>query len=363
MKIDYLALSNYRNFTDIAIDNISDGINIIYGKNAVGKTNLIEAINYTSCSKSFRSVGDQKLIKDGTDKANIFCKFSTRSYSGKVDIGILGESKKKIILNGLPIKKVSELLGVINTIVFTPEDLKIVKESPSIRRRMIDVELCKINKNYYINLQNYIIALKNKNKLLKESKIDKTLIDIYSHQMSEYGFLIYNMRKKYLSELNDYCSYLYNDFLDIGERISIRYKSMFKENEEESQQAFYKKITDNIHREIEFRQSLIGIHRDDMLISINDKDSKIYASQGQQRTAVLALKIASMNSAEINTGEKPILLLDDVFSELDVRRRERLLKMVEGNQVFITSADSENIKLVKNASYFEVSDQQVVKKQ
>ena len=359
MKIKKLALQDFRNFEILNLEQLNSEINVFSGKNAMGKTNLIEAINYISCGRSFRSVPDQKLIRDGQKFAGIHAQYETVSHQGKIEIGIFGEAKRSVRVNGLPIKKISELIGIVNSIVFAPEDLRIIKESPSLRRKMMDMELCKISASYYHSLQSYNIALKSKNKLLKDAHVDDTLIRVYNEQMAQYGAELIKKRAEFIEDLNKYSSDFYENLQEIDENIQLRYK--ISAALDDIQFNLLEKMQNNIKKEREMGISLIGPHREDIEILVNGRDSKIYASQGQQRTAMLAIKLACLEIAEKKAGESPILLLDDVFSELDKHRREKLMEIVSKKQVFITCTDLEGISHFKNASYYYVENANVKK--
>lgn len=354
MHITKLALRDFRNFEALTLEDLNPGINVFAGRNAMGKTNLLEAVNYLSCARSFRGAPDAKLIRDGQAFAGIFAQYAADSHRGKIEIGILGEGKRSVRLNGLPVRKISELMGALNSIVFAPEDLRIIKEAPSLRRRMMDMELCKISPGYYRSLQSYSLALKSKNKLLKNPRADAGVLSAYSKQMAAYGEQMIEERAAFVEQLNACTARFYHNLQGVSEGIEIRYKcSAEVENARESLLA---KMQANAAREREMGVCLTGPHREDLEILINGRDSKIYASQGQQRTAMLAIRLASLEVAQAQTGEAPVLLLDDVFSELDRRRRESLMEIVSGNQVFITCTDMEGMKEFAGASYFSVEE-------
>ena len=354
MHITKLALRDFRNFEALTLEDLNPGINVFAGRNAMGKTNLLEAVNYLSCARSFRGAPDAKLIRDGQAFAGIFAQYAADSHRGKIEIAILGEGKRSVRLNGLPVRKISELMGALNSIVFAPEDLRIIKEAPSLRRRMMDMELCKISPGDYRSLQSYSLALKSKNKLLKNPRADAGVLSAYSEQMAAYGEQMIVERAAFVEQLNACTARFYHNLQGISEGIEIRYKcSAEVENARESLLA---KMQANAAREREMGVCLTGPHREDLEILINGRDSKIYASQGQQRTAMLAIRLASLEVAQAQTGEAPVLLLDDVFSELDRRRRESLMEIVSGNQVFITCTDMEGMKEFAGASYFSVEE-------
>lgn len=354
MHITKLALRDFRNFEALTLEDLNPGINVFAGRNAMGKTNLLEAVNYLSCARSFRGAPDAKLIRDGQAFAGIFAQYAADSHRWKIEIGILGEGKRSVRLNGLPVRKISELMGALNSIVFAPEDLRIIKEAPSLRRRMMDMELCKISPGYYRSLQSYSLALKSKNKLLKNPRADAGVLSAYSEQMAAYGEQMIEERAAFVEQLNACTARFYHNLQGVSEGIEIRYKCSAEV--ENARASLLAKMQANAAREREMGVCLTGPHREDLEILINGRDSKIYASQGQQRTAMLAIRLASLEVAQAQTGEAPVLLLDDVFSELDRRRRESLMEIVSGNQVFITCTDMEGMKEFAGASYFSVEE-------
>lgn len=357
MYIKKLALKDFRNFSALSLPDIEKGINVFIGRNAVGKTNLIESINYLSCGKSFRGVLDGSLIREGASSAGILTEYSTFSHEGKIEAGIFGDGRRSIRVNGMPVKKMSALMGVLNSVLFAPEDLKTIKDAPSLRRKMMDVEISKIRSSYYIDLQNYYIVLKNKNKLLKEEKIDSNLYSVYNDALINYACAIMEKREVFAQRLHESARQFYQ-YLSDGEEMRLEYKASAEISG--LPDTFRKKVEAAERREKEMRISLVGPHREDINILINGKDSKIYASQGQQRTAMLAIKLACAKIAENETGECPVLLLDDVFSELDTNRRSRLLDIVKDMQVFITATDAAGGERIAGASFYQVRDASVV---
>ena len=259
MHITKLALRDFRNFEALTLEDLNPGINVFAGRNAMGKTNLLEAVNYLSCARSFRGAPDAKLIRDGQAFAGIFAQYAADSHRGKIEIGILGEGKRSVRLNGLPVRKISELMGALNSIVFAPEDLRIIKEAPSLRRRMMDMELCKISPGYYRSLQSYSLALKSKNKLLKNPRADAGVLSAYSEQMAAYGEQMIEERAAFVEQLNACTARFYHNLQGVSEGIEIRYKcSAEVENARESLLA---KMQANAAREREMGVCLTGPHQ------------------------------------------------------------------------------------------------------
>lgn len=353
MVIKRLKIKNFRNYEQLNLAELDPGINVLFGNNAQGKTNLLEAIYYLSCAKSFRSGSDAKLIREGCSFSLLSAEYKLASHAGQVEAALLQNGKKSIKINGMPIRKISEMLGVINAVIFAPEDLRTIKESPGLRRRLMDMEISKIRPSYYVDLQQYLIALKNKNKLLKDHSAKKELIEVYNEALIEYGSRIIQKRSQFIHMLANYAGMTHTE-LSGGEELKIIYRSSV--DEKQISESLRKKVESVYQREREVGISLVGPHRDDLLILMNQKDAKEYASQGQQRTAMLSIKLACSEIAHWATGESPIILLDDVFSELDKTRRERLLSFVKKNQVFITAADMAGIESARGLKLFEVSE-------
>lgn len=357
MYITKLAIKDFRNIKNLQLEDLFTGTYIFVGKNGMGKTNLVEAINYLSCGRSFRGVPDVGLIAYEAPFAGIAADYKMQHQTGKVEAYLLGNGKRSIKINHMPVKKVSELMGVINSVVFAPEDLRTIKESPSLRRRMIDVEISKIRPAYYVDLQNFYITLKQKNKILKDRVIDETLLSAYNEALITYASAVITRRDVFIKMLNTYAKEIYADLSDNAENIHIEYKSTV-ELTGDIKVNLEKKINALSRREKELSMSLVGPHREDLEITIDGKDVKQFASQGQQRTAMLAIKLACADIAEHYTGEKPILLLDDVFSELDVYRRTKLLELSEERQIFITATDVDDYTATsqKKAIIYEVEN-------
>lgn len=359
MYLTKLVLKDYRNFTALTLEDLKEGIYIFVGANAMGKTNLMEAMNYLSCGRSFRIMQERPLIKEGAPLAGILAEYETKSHRGTMETILLANGKRMIKVNGMPVRKIAEMMGVFHTVVFTPEDLRTIKESPSLRRRLLNVEISKISPSYYVDLQNYNTALKNKNKILKERNTNLSVLEAYNTALISHGSKVIHRRAIFVDHLNEFAQEIYETLVGQKESIAIRYDAAVGLDEIEKN--FAEKILQMQKREIEMGMALVGPHREDMEILINGKDAKLYASQGQQRTAMLAIKLAAARIAEMFTGEKPILLLDDVFSELDHSRRTGLLSLVKEQQVFITSTDTALQNRYEYATYFEVKDGKVKK--
>lgn len=351
MRIKKIALKDFRGFSRLEFTGLSERVNVLVGKNAQGKTNLIESINYLSCGKSFRSASNAQMVREGCEFAGVLAEYAKKSHNGKVEAVLQRDGKKSIKVNGLPARKIAELMGVVNSIVFAPEDLQTLKDSPRLRRRLIDIEISKIRRTYYMELQKYYTILKNKNKILKENKIDEALLSVYNDALCESAVFLMKKRQGFLEKLEAHAQGIFSS-LAKGEELALRYRACAELDYLPDSMAA--KLQGVGRREKEMHTALVGPHREDLDILINGRDARLYASQGQQRTAMLAIKLACAKIAEEATGEAPILLLDDVFSELDKRRRERLLSLTGENQVFITATDAAGVEGFSGVQFFRV---------
>jgi len=340
MIIETLNLENFRNYESLNI-NFDEKYNIIYGDNAQGKTNILEAIYMCGTSKSHRNSKDKEVIKFGKDEAHIKLCLRKNNNPVKIDVHIKKNKSKGIAINGLPIKRVSELFGIINVICFSPEDLKIIKNGPSERRRFIDIELCQINKLYVYNLVNYNKVINQRNNLLKELSFDNNkylyeTIDVWDEQLLNYGNEIIKIRKKFIDNLNEVINDIHREITDDREKIVIKYEPSVTDKN------FAYELKRNRDRDLKYKATTIGPHRDDLGFFINDTDIRYYGSQGQQRTAALTLKLSEISLVRDMIKDNPVLLLDDVMSELDRNRQEKLSSVIKNVQTIITCTGIED---------------------
>ncbi|MGY0373845.1 DNA replication/repair protein RecF [Clostridium sp. JNZ J1-5] len=342
MYIKNLSLLNFRNYDQLSL-NLNKGINIFIGDNAQGKTNILESIYYCSIGKSHRTNKDKELIKWGAKEAYISLYVSKERLDKKIDIKIFKEGKKGIKVNSIKLNTISDLMGIFNIVIFSPEDLKIVKESPSYRRRFIDIELCKLNKKYYYSLVQYNKVLNDRNSALRKWSKDKNIIDIYDIQMSKFGSFIIKERLKYIQKLNEKGNIIHKDITSDNEEIELKYITPVREiNNIESN--LLNLLSESREKDLEKGMTSIGPHRDDFLININNIDTRKFGSQGQQRTAVLSIKFASLEIIKEQSGEYPVLLLDDVLSELDLNRQKYILNSIKKVQTIVTCTGIFDIK-------------------
>ena len=337
MYIQSIELKDFRNYQKLQV-SFSQKINIFLGNNAQGKTNLLEGIYLNAMAKSFKTSRDKELIQFGKD----FCKLRTTAViDGEeqvTEIVINKEGKKGVKLNGVKIKKTSELLDRIYIIIFSPEDLKIVKDEPEKRRRFIDRELCQIKPGYFNDLNQYRKVLKQRNAYLKEFHIDHSVLDIWDMELVKYGSRIIGKRKEFIGKVNEISRSIHDQISGGKEILSLKYEANVSEFEH-TEEFFYQQLQETREDDLRNRTTGKGPHKDDLRISANEIDLRKFGSQGQQRTAALSLKLSEIKLIEEETGEKPILLLDDVLSELDNDRQTYLINSLGENQMFITTAD------------------------
>ena len=333
MIVKELELHNLRNYEYLKV-NFNKGINYIYGENASGKTNILEAIYFLSLTRSFRTSEIEELIKKDASFARILAKIDTQNVSKTLEISF-NKSGKKILVNGKKVLKISELNSLINVISFIPKNTNLLKDAPKERRKFLNIYLSKFSNNYLKTLSVYEKILKERNDAFKAYKINPTLIDILTNQLISLNKEIYLYRKKFVNEINKYLANVFKEVSLTNEKLKMEYES-FLNNQNENIENFLKNEFENIkEEEFKRKQTLIGIHKDDFKIYIDEKNVSLYGSQGENRISIISL-ILSLYF--LNKEEKPIIVLDDVISELDEKHEENLLKYLENfNQVFITN--------------------------
>lgn len=343
MRIDQLNLKNFRNYLDCSVE-FDPYINIFIGQNAQGKTNLLEAIYILSMSKSFKTKVIDEMIYFGNEFAKIQGDIVTHDKSMNLEV-VLSTIGKKALINHNEIKKTSDYVGYLNVVLFIPEDLMLIKGSPRLRRKLMDMEISKISPIYMYNLNKYNKLLKERNKYLKflhdTHKGADEYLEVLSEQMAQIQVSLMKKRYEFVDLLNAIATKMYDYIALHKEILRIEYKTHYKEM---SYECILDKYRSNYQKDILFGQTNNGIHKDDIAMFLNDKDAVTYASQGQQRSIVLALKIGLLELIKKEIGEYPILLLDDVLSELDDVRKTKLLNLIQGKvQTFITSTSIDGI--------------------
>lgn len=332
MIVKSLSLKNYRNYENLKFD-FSDGINIFYGNNAQGKTNILEAVYMSGTTKSHRTNKDMELIQFTKEESHICTMVQKNGISHKIDIHLKNNKSKGVAIDGIPIKRASELFGMINFVFFSPEDLNIIKNGPSEKRRFMDIELCQLNKIYLSDLANYNKIVIQRNKLLKDLSYKKDLedtLEIWDFQLCEYGQRIIEMREAFVERLNDIILDIHHSLSGGKENLKIVYqKSCEKDN-------FAEKLRSSREKDLKMKTTSVGPHRDDLGFYFDEMDVRKYGSQGQQRCAALSLKLSEIELVKSVIGDTPILLLDDVLSELDKNRQNYLLNHIHDIQAMIT---------------------------
>ncbi len=329
MRIESLDLKNFRNYDELHL-TFDEHTNLFYGDNAQGKTNILEAVYMCAMGRSHRGSKDREIINFNRDESHIKLRLNRRGQPYVIDIHLKKNRPKGIAINGVPIRRASELFGTVNVVCFSPEDLNIIRDGPAVRRRFIDMEMCQLNSLYVHSLINYNKALIQKNKLLKE--IDRhedwrETLDIWDLQLERFGNEIINYRRSFIDELNVIIKRIHSDLTAGAEKLHITYES--------------NSIRDMRNEELRQRMTLTGPHRDDLGIYDSDIDLRRYGSQGQKRTAALSLKLAEIELVEKKIGDYPVLLLDDVLSELDGGRQSHLLERISNIQTIITCTGAE----------------------
>ena len=367
MYLKNIELTNFRNYKHIKV-SFNKGINIIYGKNAQGKTNLLESIYLLGLTNSHRSILDNSLICNN----NSFLKVKGLLKKDKIDNDLevyIDERKKILKLDNSIISKVNDYISIMNIIIFTPDDLELIKGSPQIRRKFLNVELSQLYSNYYVILNEYEKLLKIRNEYLKNvyksNKLDENYFDIITSYLVDKALIIYKMRQKFVDKFNLFCQDIYKDITDYG-NFRILYKKsididIFDVN---AKKIMLDKFKEKKDIEIKLSSTIYGPHRDDLDFYLNDVNLKFYGSQGQQRLAVLTLKLSEIEIFKKYKDSVPILLLDDIFSEIDSIKRDNLLKYINKDiQTIITTTDVDNIdhKFIKKAKLFQIDEGKIKK--
>ena len=354
MIIKSIELKNFRNYDQLQID-FDQATNILFGDNAQGKTNILESAYVSATTKSHKGSRDKEMIRFGEEEAHIRTVVSKRERDFQVDIHLKKNRAKGIAINQVPIKKASDLFGILNIVFFSPEDLNIIKDGPTERRRFLDLELCQLDKIYLSDLTAYNKLLKQRNTLLKDMIYRPDLKDtlpIWDEQLVEYGKRIIRRRQSFVDELYQIVQKIHSNLSGNRELLTIKYEpnveSMFFEDE----------LFRASDRDRKLCQTSVGPHRDDISFLIGDIDIRKYGSQGQQRTAALSLKLSEIELVKKTIGDTPVLLLDDVLSELDSNRQNYLLNSIHDIQTIITCTGLD--EFVKNKfqihRIFQVTD-------
>ena len=370
-----ISVEGFRNIENASVDFI-DGVNVLVGNNAQGKTNLLEAIYFITLGKSFRSATEAEMINFSSDLAAISLDFSDSLRDQNISVRIFRDHKKRFEQNGVKIFKMSDIVGEMRAVLFCPEHLSIIKEGPSMRRNFLDVAISQLRPTYLKSLQKYNKYLKQRNKLLKDAENDRKTfndtIEFWSAGLAAEGAHLAKMRKQYTEICDGYVKKYFAEMTGGGEIPEMKYAGSAKQDlsvyddERATEAKFFELLSSNLEREIAVGSTLWGAHKDDIDISINGREARVYCSQGQQRSLALAMKLAEGEICQSDGGELPVFLFDDVFSELDPTRRAYLLNKIRGKQVIMTGCElgiltgkeiSENVNVnvifVENGNYFK----------
>lgn len=342
MRIEHLSLRDFRNATESEID-FSPGVNVICGANAAGKTNILEAIFYFAAGKSFRNCKDRELISFGCEKGNIAMRFTSGNVTRKMQATVSKSGRRAIRIGESAPLKMTEYIGVFRAVIFTPDHLSLVKGSPENRRRFLDLAICQSFPRYAHTLSEYNRVLAQKNALLKRGNVNDTLLSVYNERLAGLAAMITVNRRKYVHKLQEEARVFLLDMSDGREEMTLSYQTQAGdlETQNEIKEKYISLFNEKAEYEKERFLALYGAHKDDFSVLINKKSARMYGSQGQQRSAVLALKLAEGELSAKLTGEYPVFLLDDILSELDKDRKEYILSRITDRQVIITGCESE----------------------
>ncbi len=358
MIVKSLELKDYRNYSDLSMQ-FHNGTNILYGENAQGKTNILEAIYLCGTTKSHRGSKDREIIRFDAEEAHVRIVLEKNQIPHRIDLHLKKNKAKGVAIDGIPIKKQGELFGMLNLVFFSPEDLYIIKNGPAERRRFLDLELCQLNKIYLSNLSNYNKALEQRNNLLKQIVNNRSLLDtlyLWDDKIIEYGRRIIETRENFVFRLNELVGTIHRKLTGGKEELTLQYEPNVKSSE------FENRLKRSKEKDLLLKMTHVGPHRDDLCFLLGTIDIRKYGSQGQQRTAALSCKLAEIELVKSIIKENPILLLDDVLSELDRQRQTHLLNSIGDIQTMITCTGLEEFinQSVENQQIYHVIDGTVV---
>lgn len=354
MILNSLSLKDWRNGTDTKI-SFSPSVTLIWGENAAGKTNLLEGICFFAAGKSFRGCKDKELIRFGSETASAGIEYTSNGNKKTMGVILKKNAKRSFIKNGCPVTRLSEFLGEFRCVIFTPDHLDLVKGAPEGRRRFTDMAICQSFPRHVAALNEYNRLLLQKNAHLKGESVSDELLDVYDERMALLAANITVNRRKYLNQLEKCAKEFLFDMSDKKEELSILYVSQSHgETVAEIRESYKALFKEKRKAELERKMTLCGPQKDDFSILINRKSARAYGSQGQQRSVVLALKLAEGELSKELTGEYPVFLLDDVLSELDESRKNYILKKIQFRQVIITGCDQGLKELLKDAGVIKV---------
>ena len=347
MNVQSIRYRNFRNIEDACL-SFSPGVNILWGNNAQGKTNALEGIYCFACGKSFRGVHDRELLRFGAEEGGLAMTFSDERREQKLELQLFRSKSRRMVKNGVPIRRSADFVGTFHGVLFCPEHLSMIKGAPQLRRSFLDAAISQLRPAYLAALSDYAAVLKQRNALLKNEASDMRarmpLYEVLTSQMAELNTRIVLTRMKYIRLLDESVGMFLDDMTSGGERAVLTYVSDARPEElggdaKAITEAFYEKSMSYAAREFAAQTTLHGCHRDDIAITLNDREARLYASQGQDRSIALAMKLGEGELSRAATGEYPVFLFDDVLSELDGSRQQYLMQRLGGRQVIMTSCN------------------------
>ncbi len=368
MVIGSLCLKNFRNYEELQVE-FSENVNVLYGNNGQGKTNILEALFLCAVGKSFRTSKETEMIRNDQEEFRVGISIR-QDINESVSVSLNRKKQKAIQVNGLYLRKMGQLMGSLLAVLFSPEDMLLISEGPSLRRRFLDIAISQLKPSYFYNLQQYNKIVAQKNTLLRDIKRfgkKNDVLSVWNQQQADIGFQIMKERIFFTEKVSYFAKQKHEYLSRETERLEIGYdSSILKESGRElSSELFFELLERNEEREVEREISLLGPHRDDLSLFLNGMDLKKYGSQGQKRTAVLSMKMAEWEIMKQDTGRMPLLLLDDVLSELDGPRQELLLSCTAGAQVFLTCTSKNSFKNAPNSQtlFLCIQDGQIDQKE
>lgn len=364
MHVNRICLKDFRNYENLEI-SLGEGVNIFYGANAQGKTNLLESIYYTATGRSHRTTNDQECIRQGASQALVRLFFSRNQIEEQVEVVLRKNGRKSILVNRFPARKISEVFGLLKVVLFSPEDLSLIKSGPALRRRFMDMELCQVDPVYLYQLQQYYKVLRQRNAVLKDlskgpyrpKAADEALYP-WDAQLADLGARLALSRQAFVTSMEEFAKEIHDTISQGKEKLSLKYIASASGDQEEILRLLEKER----EKDIRYGATGRGIQHDDIEIYLNTMNARYYGSQGQQRSAALSLKLAETRKIQAESGQAPVLLLDDVMSELDEMRQKQLLSYIENIQTIITCTGIEDIfKHLPKGEIYHVTEGEIAK--
>ena len=363
MRVTGLRLVNFRNYPSLTL-RPDEGLCVLTGENAAGKTNVLEALFLCSLGRSHRTVRDGEMVRAGELYASVAVDVDTRGGPRRIECKLFPGERKKITIDGAPISRSGELLGCLNVVMFAPEDLELVKAGPGERRRFLDMAISQLRPSYYYTLQQYNNALKQRNALLKDPDgLDYDALESWDEQLAVLGASIIMNRTELVDRLSVISAEQHETLSDGAETLSVEYEPNVSPNSaSDLAKALRLALSDTAERDVYRGSTSVGPHRDDLALRVSGKDVRVYGSQGQQRTTVLSLKLAQLEILREEKEDSPVLLLDDVFSELDRNRQKMLLIAAQDCQTFLSCTHLEEVAAagVEQMQVYQVANRHVV---